>query len=688
MSAFLILFLACSIALADTTTVVLDPRLNGRSDVYALAFRNLGTTYEAWLTLATTSRDDGRRVLALSNCTQQGFTTPAVIGSQALNDTVAAYNGVPSFHACDPTRAVFVSDRPVPGSARRSNDLYLAKQQADNSWTAQRLPFNTDAWEDTPAFGIKNTTLYFASDRRRPGSGVADLYMATYNGQSWSEPVLLQSICSANDHEASPFVVGTTLYFSSNKDGDQDIYTVELEPSTGLPRGAAKPLLTAGVNMKGANEYHPVVTPGGQFIMFSSDRIVDGMRQYRLYYRKLDNRKDPVIGLRVTARTLVRDPEKIRFFGRLDSIYSVRSSIRIRELGSGAEFTRVTDVDGYTRWKLDIAASTATPGMDMPTRTYVVQAATVPRGFVSSIDTIVVGTGSCGRDLEHTIYLIDTTERRKTCEFTFRTFNVPFFVTTYWCPTTKKYKDYTPCTSLFTDDVPCENLEQPEHCETNEAYRYEFQPARLIRTRRGAENCVNYNELVDSGAVWSAMVDRTIEHMRDEVRSALLDQCVTTAIEAGLRVEITYVGTTDDRSIHPNCTYTGRDFDEVHALAPHIQVDSAIVPYIKNGQHYNRGGYGGMAGGNQLLSDLRSMYFAILFDNLCRETIPLYRAYQDKGMLVVRSRGQAIDQRDLPYSLKRAAGVEIRVPQYSKRFAGLKPPAGKSVVLCNENVCE
>ncbi|MFN4986031.1 MAG: hypothetical protein ACK5GI_07800 [Ignavibacteria bacterium] len=50
--------------------------------------------------------------------------------------------------------------------------------------------------------------------------------------------------------------------------------------------------------------------------------------------------------------------------------------------------------------------------------------------------------------------------------------------------------------------------------------------------------------------------------------------------------------------------------------------------------------------------------------------------------------GQAIDQRDLPYALKRAAGVEIRVPQYTKRFAGLKPPAGKSVVLCNENACD
>ena len=688
MMLFLMIMLACMPAVADTTSVVLDANLNGRADVYAMSFRMIGDVQEAWLTLATTSSDDGKRVLALSNCSQQGFTTPRVIGNQALNALASTYDGVPTFHPCDPTRAVFVSDRPVVGSARRSNDLYLARQTADSTWITERLPFNTDAWEDTPAFGIRRTTLYFASDRRRPGSGAADLYMTTFNGSAWSEPVLLESICSANDHEASPFVVGRTLYFSTNKDGDQDIYTVELDEVTGMPRGSARPFAEKGVNMRGSNEYHPVITPGGQYIVFSSDRVVDGVRQYRLYYRKLDYRRDPVIGLRVTARTLVRDPEKIKFFGRLDSIYSVRSSIRIRELGRDSLFTRVTDADGYLRWKVDVASTTTSPGADAQTRTYVVQAASVPRGYTSSVDTIVVGTGACSKDIEHTIYLVDTTERRATCEFTFRTFNVPFFVTTYWCPTTKKYKDYTPCTSLFTDDVPCENLEQPEHCETNEAYRYEFQPARLIRTRRGAENCVNYNELVDSGAVWSAMVDRTIEHMRDEVRSALSDQCVTMAIEAGLRVEVTYVGTTDDRSIHPNCMYTGRDYDEVHALAPHIKVDSLIIPYIKNGQHYNRGGYGGMAGGNQLLSDLRSMYFAILFDNLCRESIPLYRKYQDAGVLTVRSRGQAIDQRDLPYALKRAAGIEIRVPQYTKRFAGMKPATGKSVVLCNENVCE
>ena len=682
------LLVSCLPLMADTTDVVLDPRLNGTSDVYALSFRTVANKHEAWLTLAQSATDDGKRVLATSTAAQQGFAAPQVIADEALNSPASTYDGVPTFHPCDPTRAVFVSDRPWQGSARRSNDLYLARQGASGAWTVERLPFNTDAWDDTPAFGTKGTTLYFSSDRRRPGSGVADLYVTTFNGRTWTEPVLLQSICSANDHEASPFVVGTTLYYSTNKDGDQDIYTVELDPSTGMPRGTAKPLTMPGVNMRGSHEYHPVITPGGRWIVFSSDRVVNGQRLYRLYYRKLERIKDPVVGLRVTARTLVRDPEKIKFFGRLDSIYSVRTSIRIYDTDRDTSFMRMTDADGYLRWKIESATTGTGPTSDTRTHTYIVQAVNVPTGFVSSIDTLVIGMNGCSPNVEHTIYLVDTTERRRTCEFTFRTFNVPFFVTTYWCPTTKKYKQYTPCTSLFTDDVPCEELKQPEHCETNEAYRYEFQPAKLIRSRRGAENCVNYNELSDSGAVWADMVDRTIEHMRDEVRSALTDQCVKNAIDAGLRVVVTYIGTTDDRSIHPNCMYTGRDFEAVHALAPHIEVDSMIIPFIKEGRHFNRGGYGGLAGGNQLLSDLRSMYFAILFDNLCRETIPLYREYQDRGVLVVRSRGQAIDQRDLPYSLKRAAGVEIRVPQYTKRFAGLKPPAGKTVVMCEAGECE
>jgi len=687
MRAVLLFFLAYVSLRADSSIVYPDQSLNGALDVYALSYRILGDAHEVWLTLATSASENGKRVLARVSCKENGFSTPEIIQNEMLNHSDAVYNGVPAFHPCDATRVVFVSDRPRPGSTRRSNDLYIAIEQTDNIWKTEPLPFNTDSWEDTPAFGTLNTTLYFASDRRKPGSGAADIYMSHYNGQSWSEPVLLESICSVNDHESSPYVVGNTMYFCSNRNGDEDIYTVSLDPLSGLPIGNARLLELSGVNTRGSNELHPVVTPGGEFIMFSSDRAIDGVKHYRMYYRRIDNAATPVLNLHVTARTLVRDPDKIKYFGKLDSIFSQSSTLRIRDLNRDTTYFCMTDEEGTLRRKVGRIVVAEHPSADTRTRRYEIQAVNAPWGFASTIDTLMIVMSGCDRELDHTIYLIDTTERKLTCNFSFRTFNVPFFVTTYWCPTTRKYRQYTPCTSLFTDDLPCERLPQPDYCLTNEAFTYRFEPARLIRTLRSVENCVDYNEFADSGSVWSDLVDRNIDHMRDEVSSALSDQCVQNAIQAGLQVELTYVGTTDDRSIRTNCMYTGRDFDYVHSFAPHIQVDSSIRPYIQTGQHFNAGGYGGRSGGNQLLSDLRSLYFAILFDNLCRKTIPLYKEYQRQGNLTIRSRGEAIDTRNLPYSLKRAAGIEIRVPMYTQHFAGMKPVPGKSVYLCTDELC-
>jgi hypothetical protein len=356
----------------------------------------------------------------------------------------------------------------------------------------------------------------------------------------------------------------------------------------------------------------------------------------------------------------------------------------VTDLATGRTQLLPTNADGVVRLAAASAESLLHPSTDLAWRRYVVEAISPQPNLVSSIDTLDIGMGGCAASLEHVIYLQDTASSERTCEFTFRTFNVPFFVTTYWCPTTRKYRAYTPCTSLFTDDVACEQLQQPEHCQTNEAYTYTFEPARLTRQRRGAENCVAYNEFEQHGVAWAEDVDRSIEHMRDEVRSALDDACVQAAIASGMTVDVTYIGTTDDRRIDPDCAYTGMPYDVVRSYAPHIQVDSAVMPFIATGRSFNRGGYGGKAGGNQLLSDVRSLYFAILFDNLCRETIPMYAQLQRRGQLVVRSRGQAIDRRDLPYELKRAAGVEIRVPEYTRRFAGKQPLGHRRVVLCRE----
>jgi hypothetical protein len=235
---------------------------------------------------------------------------------------------------------------------------------------------------------------------------------------------------------------------------------------------------------------------------------------------------------------------------------------------------------------------------------------------------------------------------------------------------------------LFTDDVSCETLAQPEHCETNEAYAYTFTPAKLTRTPRKQENCVAYKEFDEFGADWANEVDANIERMRDEVRAALTEPCIQEAVRQGHSVSVTYIGTTDDRTINYNCQYTGKAYAELKAIAPDIEVDTVIQSFIATGQKFNAGGYGGRAGGNQLLSDLRSLYFAMLFDNLCNETIPEYREMRKSGKLKVHSRGQAIDTRDLPFAFKRAAGVEVRVPQFELISSGTTTSPQRTVMLC------
>ncbi|MBI2794618.1 MAG: hypothetical protein HYX66_08240 [Ignavibacteria bacterium] len=101
----------------------------------------------------------------------------------------------------------------------------------------------------------------------------------------------------------------------------------------------------------------------------------------------------------------------------------------------------------------------------------------------------------------------------------------------------------------------------------------------------------------------------------------------------------------------------------------------------------NGGRYGGNAGGNQLLSDLRSLYFAILFDNVCKETISAYRDLRSAGRIKVSSRGQAIDQRDLPYEYKRAAGVDIRIPEFEMINNGFDAHPHRTVHLCEGGTC-
>lgn len=663
---------------AQDTSVVFDKDLNNSSEAYALAFRNLPGQMEAWLTVAPTS-GSAKRVLALSTCGEGGFGTPTIFDDQELNSQRSAYNGVPTFNPCDPNEAIIVSDRIAKDQSRYSNDLYLMSYN-NGRWLSTRMSINSSSWDDTPSFGTNGNSLYFASDRRNPGRGAGDIYVSHRDNGLWSEPELLKTICSVNDHESSPFVSRDgTLYYTTNRDGSQDIWSVSLGPD-GMPNSEPVKLQMDGVNLDDSDEYHPMITPGGNFFVFSSNRSgFDGNTSFRLYHKQLPQ-ESTTLKLTVTARTVIRDKQKIQFFGKLDSIYAVNTDIGVVLLPTERQDRLKTSADGVASITFD-PNRVGGPFADLGTRTIVARAFEHQRGYMAGIDTLVLDLAGCGPIVEHTLYLDDTLSKSRTCDFSFRTFNVPFFITTYWCPTTKKFRSYTPCTSLFVDDLSCTEPDQPEYCETNEAYSYEFIPARVVRTNRRSENCVNYPEFESRGAGWADEVDANIERMRDEVRAALSESCIQEAIRKKHIVSITYVGTTDDRSIGAKCEYTGQDYQDIKTLAPDIEIAHEIESFIKTGQKFNAGGYGGKAGGNQLLSDLRSLYFAILFDNLCRETIPVYRTLRESGLMRVLSRGEAIDQRDLPYEFKRAAGVEIEVPDYEAIAAGMLEQQHRTIYL-------
>lgn len=682
-SVFCVAVLVVGTGVAQISEVTLDSTLNCTAEAYALAFRTTREGSEAWLTIATDSTGD-QRLMARSILQQNGFSPVEVVRHPVVNAPDSRYNGVPTFNPCNPDEAVFVSDRTIAGQTRRSNDLYWAVRH-NREWTVQRLAANTSAWDDTPAFGADGQTLYFASDRLRPGSGSADLFMIRRDAGQWSTPQPLAVVNGSASHEASPFVSNDGyLYYSSNRDGDQDIYRVRLG-ADGMPSSNPERIAVEGVNLVGSDEYHPVITPGGHWLVFSSNRGADPARPFRLYYTRLPETTQPSLSLTVTARTKVRDVAKLQFFGELDSIYNVATSVRWTDVATGRVSTLET-----AGGRVDVPLGGARiegPWQDSRIRTYVAQARPHQLGYQSTTDTLVIDLAHCAGVLKHTLYLDDTTTARESCDFTFRTFNVPFFITAYWCPTTSAYREYTPCTSLFTDDLPCEVLQQPEHCETNEAYTYEFVPARLIRRSRAAENCVNYDEFLRHGPTWAHDVDRAIERMRDEVGAALNEPCIQEAIRRGYTIDVTYVGTTDDRTINSKCTYTGEAYKEIQALAPDIIIDTAIVPFIEPGRKFNAGGYGGRAGGNQLLSDLRSLYFAILFDNLCTKTVPQYAALRARKQMTVRSRGQAIDTRNIPYEFKRAAGVEVRVPNFEIIRQGRMGTPSRMVVLCPSKPC-
>jgi hypothetical protein len=145
----------------------------------------------------------------------------------------------------------FFSDRP---GGYGGNDIWVSRRADLNApWRAPEnlgLDINSSGDENAPTLSVDGHRLYFASDRPG-GAGGLDLYVSrrhdTRDDLSWRCPENLgdgvngtrdEAAVALFEHDATGH---TSLYFHSNRSGNDDIYVSEM--GSGETFGAAAPVV-------------------------------------------------------------------------------------------------------------------------------------------------------------------------------------------------------------------------------------------------------------------------------------------------------------------------------------------------------------------------------------------------------------------------------------------------------------
>lgn len=173
----------------------------------------------------------------------------------------------------------FTSRRPgnMGGFNPRLNDFgedFYFVEQKNGKWAqVQSLgpPINTSDNEGAACFSQDGRWVYFTGCNRPGGVGECDIYLARYDGKTWSNPVNLGEGVNTANYETQPWLSndGKTLYFISTRKGGlggTDIWYSTLENKIwSEPKNIGTPINTPG------NEYSPFLHASDQVLYFSSD---------------------------------------------------------------------------------------------------------------------------------------------------------------------------------------------------------------------------------------------------------------------------------------------------------------------------------------------------------------------------------------------------------------------------------
>jgi hypothetical protein len=554
--------------------------------------------------------------------------------NQHQDNSKRSYDGCLTFPACLPYLkykfGVMVSNRNTADGKYHGNDLYEVYFDDNGELSMKRRldELSTDYWEDTPSLSPDGQTMYFASDRANPGSGKTDLYYSKMLGEKWSSPKMLDFVNSSDYSEQSPCASpdGKSLYFSTNKSGDYDIWVIELD-NQGLPKGDAKSMNEGSVNQKNSDEFPSCFSNGGVFFIYTSnvdESKPNTPKDYDLYYIRNNHNINISIELNAEIREQVFNPIKLK-----PEVIS-KPCITTIDVGmNGGEHQKFqTDNSGPAIYNFS-TASVKTVWDDIRINQLVLKINGCSDAASCPLDTLLLDVFADKDKFKYNIICWKGYKPPDSVYFDIRP--IPFFVTGYWCLSTRDYKDKLFCTSVIDMIKPLPELPEIETkspLKDNEVFTYSVTPAKYtpkVNKTRINYACISLNEPINE---FADSVDLEIKKAYDEMYRVLKSPFFQEAIEKGKTIRIEVLGWTDQRTIDNACKYTGEDIDIAKSF---VSFDKAKMEkdYIKDNTIESKQRFIGKDFGNEMLSDLRAWYSALFFDNLW-QSIPVYKDLRDK----------------------------------------------------------
>jgi hypothetical protein len=680
--------------------------INTPSDERTIAFSVInGSTVNIWRTTGSGCLNNYSRKIDVSSGETINFKNAVGLNRNQVSDKGLFYDGSPAFPVCYSDSAfynwgVIVSNRFNNGKDF-DNDIYEIKySNAKNEWEIGRRidEINSEYWDDTPAISPNGKVIIFASNRNSPNRRGTDLFISHRLADGkWEIPAEIKKISAMNSNEVSPFFGSDGyLYFASDTTGDYDIYRIKLNVNC-EPDGKIEELpidLFPGVNKKSTNEVSPCFSPGGQFFLFSSDRK-DNSTNFDFYYIKANaiHGFNDDISFNLQCWEL---SDTLDFYKEIEKRQkkSCISSLDITDVNK--TFQQKTENNGNVNFTLS-RYNGKFPHQDFYNRNAKInvkgECCKAEREFSFVFNSFC--NNKQNADLE--LYCAS----KPLTKFPFIIDSIPFFVTSYWCPSTNKYKnkDTCGCTSIFNVENKCEVTPTEQkvtfnyECESNEVYTFANKYNPVIKPSynvyRTSGSCIDISEMNNiknhvAGYDWSDKVDIQIDGLYKQMERALDNIYINYAIDKGKKLNVNVFGWTDLRALDNSCIYTGNDID-LNLSTINLE-DSAMLygklvkknyiaeGLIKNGTPFV---YRPWLSGNQLLSDLRAYYMAYLLNNLWMQ-IPKYSLLAGKKQIIVKAIGRGIKSKPgVPMHYNRSGDGLVEIDQGDQQIfetvAGMNP---------------